>query len=345
MAVPEPYFLCHATAVAEVDTIDRNSFVRDIVPAAQPVIFRGLAQDWTAVEKGREGPAALIAHLHKFDQGKEVEAFFGSSDIHGRFFHDESRTGFNFEKRSMRFAAFLDVLLAAQEDDNPPSIYAGAVNLPKHLPALSREMLLEFLDPQTETLASLWIGGQSRTAAHWDLPQNFACVLAGKRRFTVYPPEAVKGMYMGSFDFTLAGRPISLVDFDNPDLEKHPEFAEVAPLAQVAELEPGDVFYLPSLWLHQVETQGPFGAMVNFWWRDGPAHLVTPYFTMLHAMLTLKGLPKNELAAWKAMFNHFIFEENGDPFAHLPDAAKGVFSDLSPEQIRNLKQFLANTLR
>lgn len=343
--MPEPYYLQHAQPVVEMSVIDRNRFVQDVVPAAQPVIFRGLARDWTAVGKGRAGASELIEYLLGFDQGRELETFIGSPDIQGRFFHDEARTGFNFEKRSMPFAAFLADLLAEQEADSPRSMYAGAVNLPKHLPGLYPELPLPLLDHGTDILASLWIGGQSRTAAHWDLPQNFACVLSGRRRFTAYPPKAIKGMYMGSFDFTLAGRAISLVDFDDPDLDAHPAFAEIAPLGQTVVMEPGDVLYLPSLWLHMVETEAPFGAMVNFWWRDGPEHLVTPQFTMLHAMLTLKGLPKNELAAWKCLFDHFIFEENGDPFAHLPNAAKGIFGDLSQAQLQNLRQFLINTLR
>lgn len=343
--VAEGYLANIAQPVAEYDGMDRERFWSEVLPKKQPAILRGLVRHWPAVEKGQEGAAVLIAHLHKYDQGKEVEAFFGDAEMQGRFFHDESRTGFNFEKRTMRFAAFLDALLAGQEQNNSPCMYAGAVNLPKHLPMWQDELQLDLLPDDMEQLVSLWIGRKSRTAAHWDLPQNFACVLSGHRRFTVFPPEAIRGMYMGSFDFTLAGRPISLVDMDDPDLEQHPQFAEIAPLAQVAELEPGDVFYLPSLWLHMVETDGPFGAMVNFWWREGPAHLVTPQFTMLHALLTLKGLPPDELAAWKHMFDHFVFETNGDPFAHLPAAARGVFGDLTPAQRQNLRQFLASTLR
>ena len=66
-------------------------------------------------------------------------------------------------------------------------------------------------------LASLWIGNQSRVAAHYDFPTNIACSVAGHRRFTLFPPEQLENLYVGPVDFTPAGQPISTVDFAQPD--------------------------------------------------------------------------------------------------------------------------------
>ena len=201
------------------------------------------------------------------------------------------------------------------------------------------------LDPTREMLVSLWLGGRTRTAAHWDVPQNLACVVLGRRRFTVFPPEQVRNLYVGPLDFTLAGQPTSLVDFAAPDLQRFPLFREAMAAASVAELEPGDALYLPSLWWHHVESLDPVGAMMNFWWRDGPPWLMTPLFTLFHALLTLRDLPGPERAAWRTFFDHYIFEANGDPMAHLPPAARGVFGEMTPERMRRLKTLLAGPLR
>ena len=91
-----------------------------------------------------------------------------------------------------------------------------------------------------EQLASLWIGNRTRTAAHFDLPQNIACVISGRRRFTVFPIGQLPNLYVGPLDFTPAGQAISLVDFHAPDFERYPRFREALRHAQVAELEPGD---------------------------------------------------------------------------------------------------------
>src|SRR6185295_10671014 len=93
---------------------------------------------------------------------------------------------------------------------------------------------------------------RTRIAAHHDLPDNLACVVAGRRRFTLFPPEQLNNLYVGPLDFTPAGQPISRVDIDTPDLETYPRFAEALNAARRAELGPGDAVYIPALWWHDV---------------------------------------------------------------------------------------------
>ena len=269
-----------------------------------------------------------------------VETWVGESADAGRFTYAGDMAGFNFERRQCSFAELMALLDAA--GDRP--VYAGAVRIPDVLPALPDEAPMPLLPPDMERLTALWIGNGSRTLAHWDLPQNLACVIAGRRRFVLLPPDQLPNLYVGPIDVTLAGQPASLVDFAKPDLARFPRFGDAMAAALVADLDPGDVLYIPSLWWHHVETPPPFGAQINFWWRDAALHMVTPLQTLLHAQLTIRDLPPAERAAWRVHFDHYIFQTNGDPVAHLPPAARGVLGSLTPELIERLRRLLRRGL-
>jgi len=333
------------TPVPEYTGVDRARFESEIVPAARPAVLRGLVAHWPAVAAARESADALAAYLRGEATDAAGEAWFGDPSIAGRFDFDAELTGFNHERKLATIPQLLDLLLRQRGSAVPWGIYAGALPLKRHLPGFAAANAMPLLDADRHMLVSLWLGNRTKTAAHWDLPQNLACVLLGRRKFTVFPPEQVANLYVGPIDFTLAGQPTSLVDAEEPDLERFPRFADALAAAQIAELEPGDALYLPSLWWHAVRGQDEIGAMVNYWWRDGPARMMTPLFSLLHAAMTIHELPENEKASWKALFDHYIFRENGDPVAHLPEAARGILGERSPEMIERLKEQLAKALR
>jgi hypothetical protein len=223
-------------------------------------------------------------------------------------------------------------------------MYAGGIPVRKHLPGLMPHIAVPMLDMSRATLISLWLGNRTRTAAHWDLPQNLACVVAGRRRFTLFPTDQIGNLYVGPLEFTLAGQAISLVDVDAPDLERYPRFAEALGAARTAELGPGDALYIPSLWWHAVASLDEFGAMINFWWRDAEPPLLTPLNALYHAVITMKNLPPNELAAWRVLFDHYIFGDNGDPAEHLPEKARGILGRRTPELVARVKKLLIEAL-
>jgi hypothetical protein len=323
--------------------VDRATFESTIQPAAQPAILKDAVRHWPSVAVAKS-PTDVSTLLKGAANETQVDYFEGAPELGGRYNYKPDFSGFNFERRKASLPAFLDRLLGSLEEPASPSLYAGAVNAPTHTPTLLATHSMPLLDGVEEKLVSLWIGNCGRTPAHWDLPQNIACVIAGRRRFTLFPTEQVRNLYIGPLDVTIAGQPSSLVDFHAPNFEAHPRFRDAIAAAEIAELEPGDALYLPSLWIHHVESLDSFGVMMNFWWRDGPPHLITPFLTMLHTLLTIRGLPPAERDAWKIMFDQYIFEQNGDPFAHLPDHARGVFGEMTPERLRLVRERLLRTL-
>ncbi|HYE26845.1 MAG TPA: cupin-like domain-containing protein [Allosphingosinicella sp.] len=328
--------------VSEYAQVDRARFEREIVPAGRPAVLRGLCADWPMVQLG--GGETLAAYLRQAAGEEPFEVWFGPPDIEGRFGYAPDFQGFNHDRRLANIDQLLDLLLRQRGHRHPFSIYAGAIPIPRHLPGLTADIPMPLLDSGREKLVSLWLGNRTHTAAHWDLPQNLACVVAGRRRFTLFPTEQVRNLYVGPLDFTLAGQPTSLVDLEDPDFERHPHFREALDSAETAELGPGDALYLPSLWWHAVASLDELGAMVNFWWRDGEPPLLTPLNALYHAAITIKDLPPRERAAWRSLFDFYIFQDHGDPAAHLPEPARGILGRRTPELVSRVKALLARAL-
>ena len=178
-----------------------------------------------------------------------------------------------------------------------PALYVGSTEIDGFLPPFRAANDLPFGD--RAPLASIWLGNRTTIAAHYDLPDNLACVVAGRRRFTLFPPEQLPNLYVGPLDLTPAGQPISLVDMAHPDLARHPRFAQALDHAQVAELEPGDALFIPSMWWHQVESLEPFNVLVNYWWRQSAAYLDSPIVALMAALLTLRDLPAHQRETWR----------------------------------------------
>jgi hypothetical protein len=330
--------------VAEYPPMDRARFEREIVPKGEPAVIRGLVADWPVVAAAKAGDEALAAFLREAASDEPVEAWFGPPEIGGRFGYNDDFSGFNHERKLATVHQLLDLLLRQRGHEQPFSMYAGGIPIRKHLPGLLPTIPVPMLDMERATLISLWLGNRTRTAAHWDLPQNLACVVAGRRRFTLFPTAQLPNLYVGPLDFTLAGQPISLVDIDAPDLAKHPRFAEALEAALEAELGPGDALYVPSLWWHAVASLDELGAMINFWWRDAEPPLLTPLNALYHAVIAMKNLPPSELAAWRVLFDHYIFEDNGDPVEHLPEPARGILGRRTPDLVARVKKLLIDAL-
>ncbi len=331
-------------AIADYGPMDRARFEREIVPKGEPAVFRGLVADWPVVRAGKAAPEGLAQFLHDAATDKPFEAWFGSPEIGGRFGYNPDFSGFNYARKLATVDQLLDLLLRQRGDEQPFSMYAGGIPIRTHLPGLIPGIPVTMLDMTRETVISLWLGNRTQTAAHWDLSQNLACVVAGRRRFTLFPTEQLRNLYVGPLDFTLAGQPTSLADVDEPDLDRHPRFAEALKAAQQAELGPGDAVYIPSLCWHAVASLDELGALINFWWRDAEPPLLDPRNALYHAVIAMKDLPPNELAAWRVMFDHYVFGDDGDPVAHLPEAARGILGRRTPELVARIKKLLIDAL-
>jgi hypothetical protein len=330
--------------IAEYEPMDRERFEREIVPKGEPAVFRGLVADWPPVRAGKDGPEALAEMLCFAATDEPFQAWVAPPDVEGRFNYNSDFTGFNFERKLATLEQLLNLLLEQIGHDKPYCMYAGGIPIQKHLPQLIPNIPVPMLNMARETLISLWVGNRTHTATHWDQSQNLACVVAGRRRFTLFPPEQLKNLYVGPLEFTPAGQPISLVDIDTPDLQTYPRFAEALKAARRAELDPGDAIYIPALWWHDVLSLEDFGSLINFWWRDAEPPLMSPIYALYHAVITMRDLPPNELKAWRNMFDHYVFGDDGEAVGHLPQKARGVLGKRTPELVARVRKLLSDAL-
>lgn len=314
----------------------------EILTAGTPLVLRGLVADWPLVRAARQSPLAADAYLRRFYRDATVLGTSAPPATGGKIFYNDDLSDFNFSAQMVRFDQVLDALRAHLDHPQAPTLYVGSTTVDTCLPGLRAENDLNFggRDP----LTSIWIGNRTCVPAHYDLPDNLACVAAGRRRFTLFPPEQLKNLYIGPLDFTPAGQSVSLVDPQRPDLERFPRYAEALQHAQSAVLEPGDALFIPSMWWHQVEGLEPFNILINYWWRQSPAFMDTPFNTLLQALLTLRELPPAQRAAWQEIFRHYIFDSDGGEVAHIPPAARGMLAPLDAAGARALRAQVLNRL-
>jgi len=324
-----------ADTVREVRGADWRAPPEALLQGREPVVLRGFAADWPLVRAARNSAPQVLAYLRRFARDAEVTAMVAPPVAGGRFFYNEDLSGFNFHVERPRLGAVLTALEAQLGAEAPPALYLGSTTVDTFFPGLSADNRVEL--GARGALYSIWIGNRTRIAAHQDLPDNLACVAAGRRRFTLFPPEQLENLYIGPLDFTPAGQAISLVDFAAPDYARYPRFADALRHARVAELDAGDALFIPSLWWHHIEALEPFNVLLNYWWRQSPDYMDTPMNALMLAILAVRDLPPGERAAWQEIFRHYVFEANAETSAHIPAAARRVLAPLDADTARDLR--------
>ena len=329
--------------IPERRDIDAAHLPDEVLHAEAPVVLRGLVKSWPAAQAAQRGSAEIAHYLRAHWQGATVGMLIGPPEIEGRFFYNDTLDGFNFQREKGRLADVIDSLVKLAPLERAPALYVGSTTVETALPGFRAANDINL--GQRSPLMSLWLGNKSRIAAHFDLPDNIACVVAGRRRFTLFPPEQLANLYIGPIDFTPAGQAVSMVDFHKPDFERYPRFAQALEEAQVAELGPGDALFIPSMWWHHIEALDSFNLLVNYWWRNTPEYMDSPMTTLMLAMLTLRELPAAQRKAWSAQFQHYIFDANEANFAHLPTSARYALNPLDADGARELRAQLLNRLK
>ena len=328
----------------EVEGITAETFSSLISTHYEPIVFRQLAKDWDIVQAGKKSPEAVADYLKSFDKGVKLPLVILPKSAGGRMFYNDTYDGLNFNREDITISRALDRLLKQANNTNATSMCFQSLQIPELLPGLEKHLKNPILPPEVPPRA--WIGSKISVQPHYDeAASNIAVVVAGKRRFTFFPPEQVSNLYVGRLDLTPAGQPISLVDPRAPDFERFPKFQQALDVALSVELEPGDAIYIPTPWWHHVESlDSNLNMLVNYWWRSSETPSFVPSSVLLLAIQALRHLPPGERDAWKSMLDYFVFETQGDPTEHLKPHNPGVMGPMTVQLAQYIQKMLLNML-
>lgn len=325
------------------DLTTESQFLRTVVEPCRPLVIRGLVSAWPAVHSATRSPQDLQEYLRQFDNGHETEIFVGDSAIDGKYYYTDDLKNFNFVRRRMRFSEAVAAIVAERPNADAPTLYLGSVPLSDCAPGFAGQNVLPILPPHIAP--RIWLGHTANVSAHFDAVDNVACVVAGRRRFTLFPPETISNLYVGPIDHTMAGQPVSLAAAAPLDDEKYPLFSAARAQSSSAELRPGDAIYIPKLWWHQIESLEAFNGLVNYWWDAFAAGPDAPYTSLLLSMIAIADRPAPERAAWKAFFDHYVFRSDGHPLKHLPAERHGMLGPLKPDNYAQIRAIVMHRLR
>jgi hypothetical protein len=334
------------TAIRELSRPDDEVIRGEVLASARPAVLRGLVNAWPAVGVGRRSPAAVVEYLRRFDSGALVDAIMTPPEVGGRVFYNEAMSGFNFVRNRLPIAAVAEQALRYGAFARAPAVAVQSALMRDCLPGFSAENPLSVVD--SAVLPRIWLGTAITTPTHLDEWNNIGCVVCGRRRFTLFPPEQIANLYIGPLDFAPTGAPMSLVRLHDPDLGRFPRFREALQAAVTAELAPGDAIFIPPLWWHHVESLEPFNVLINYWWHAVPGTAVGAacgFDTLIHALLNLRSLPPATREAWRALFDHYVFGTQVGVTEHIPEQRRGVLGTFSAADAERVRAYLAERLQ
>lgn len=235
-------------SLARIGLVSAAEFHARYVARRRPVVLAGLVNDWPAVRRwsldflSAAHPALPITTAH-------VE--------NGQVVMDRQR-GLIHEPEQL--AAFVTALRAGAQDRYLMTPMSG---LPEALRADAPPP--QYLNAVTVQSAKLWIGPVGMVSSmHRDLADNLHAQVSGRKRFTLVAPQQSACVYPNSFVDSVPNG--CRVDIEHPDYARFPQLRDAEMF--VAELDPGDVVYIPRGWWHHVRTLD-LSISVNFWWARG----------------------------------------------------------------------------
>ena len=241
-----------------------EQFREDIFPTGKPAVLRGVAANWPLLQACENWMALLSAHANS----EPVDILRANPSEGGRFHYSPDGQSLNFIRGRASLSTFLAALREQEREERPYAMVVQGMVADRYVPGFSATHSMPFVPEGTEP--RLWVGNAAKVATHNDPVDNIAVVAAGRRKFTLFPPDAEDDLYMGPAHPTPAGTPVSMVHVTAPDLTRYPRFTQAIDVAQETELSPGDAIFIPRNWFHHVEALEPFNMLVNYWCGERP---------------------------------------------------------------------------
>ncbi len=211
--------------ISEIDVFDHDRFVRNYKSKGLPVVIKGGARHWPAV--GKWTPAYFAEH-------------FGDKTVTPSMNLPDTEVPYQFT--DMDFRETMTIREFVQRMKSGERCYIDQV-----LAGLFEGMDgdYRFDDFQTPDIKAVvfWLGSNTRSGLHYDHVDNFFAQICGSKLAIIAEPLEGRNLHLFPDSHTK-----SQIAPEHPDAKSHPRVG-LATL-QSAELEAGDVLYLPQGWWH-----------------------------------------------------------------------------------------------
>ena len=237
------------TPIERIAPPSPEEFEARYVKPSRPVILRGAIDEWPAMKRW-----SIAQFKERFGE-RRVPAVRTRG---GTMYTEEG--GLHYEK--VRFADYCDLLDGERASD----LYM-LFRVHEQLPELMDDVIRpDYCRDAGWYRSRFWFAARdTKGPFHRDMPENLYAQISGRKQFLLVDKRQTRYVPLHA---AWTGVPsYSPIDAEAPDLEKWPKFGDAE--VMVADLEPGDLFFIPSLWWHQAHSQTT-SISVNLWWVNGP---------------------------------------------------------------------------
>ncbi|CAH1240816.1 AKR1B10 [Branchiostoma lanceolatum] len=244
-------FGCHkppSETVKVVNTVpDPETFYRDYIQTSTPVLMKGGAAHWPAVQKWPGNEAYLVEEF-----GDEVLKV----DYRKAWNNDFPK------KKRMKIRDFLKIYREESVYLDSPVGVRSPFYKDMELPAC-----LDCPDQAAKLTGfnMLYSSGNTSYVIHHDGQDNILTLVSGRKSVVVIDPKFSNHLYVNDFT-VLPG--LAPLEPEKIDLVKFPLVAEVD--YAIAELEAGDMLYIPQMWFHTVKSKGDPNIAFSIWFTSFP---------------------------------------------------------------------------
>ncbi len=247
--------------VPRVKTITKEDFIKNYFKPQKPVVIESFIEDWPAYTKWNLDYMKEIA-------GDKIVPLYDDRPV-------DHKNSFNEPHATMKMSEYIDLL-----KKEPTKFRVFLWNILKEVPELQKDFKYpDFGLRLMKGLPMMFFGGKdSHTFMHYDidLANIFHFHFYGKKQCILFDMDQSKYMYRIPHSLI----PREDINFADPDLEKWPAIKHAK--GYVANLEHGQILYMPEGWWHLMR-------------------YLTPGFSM-----SLRAIARNPKNLGKAVYNVFV---------------------------------------
>jgi hypothetical protein len=217
-------------SVDKVDSISREDFNRNYLRPQKPLIIRGLANSQPAGKKW------TVDYLREVCGDVMIDVFDNRNANHG--------SAYTVPDGKMRFRDFLDISLR----EEPTTLRMFLFNMFAERPQLRADFPCPgLIKGMLGKIGFMFFGAKGiKVRIHQDMDMSNVMLtqFQGRKRVMLVAPEYSRLLYKLPFNTH------SLIDLDNPDLDKYPGLRYIK--VYDCMLEPGETLFMPSGYWHYI---------------------------------------------------------------------------------------------